>query len=81
MISATKLRTLTDKVLIGGIERNHDFIGSKEQVKARLQKRVDAFVKQLPDGKFIIGGGCSIPIDADTDNVTLLRDVVDEYRR
>ena len=80
LTSAAKLRSLTDKVLIGGIDRNYDFVGTQEEVKARLEKRLENFAKQLPDGKFIFGAGCSLPIDVDTVNVNQIRSVVDEYK-
>ena len=81
LTNATKLRSLTDKVLIGGIDRNFDFVGSQDEVKSRLKKRLEAFAKQLPDGKFVFGAGCSLPIDIDIDNVKTLRSVVEEYQK
>lgn len=80
LISAKQLRELTDKVLIGGIDRFVDFVGTEEEVKEKLQKRLEAFASQLPDNKFVFGGGCSLPIDVNERNVNKIREVVDEYK-
>lgn len=80
LISAKALRALTDKVLIGGIDRFADFNGTQEEVKEKLQRRLNAFAEQLPDNKFVFGGGCSLPIDVDESNVNKIREVVNEFK-
>lgn len=80
LISAKKLRSLTDKVLIGGIDRFVDFNGTQEEVKEKLKKRLEDFAGQFSDNKFVFGGGCSLPIDVNERNVSKIREVVNEFK-
>jgi uroporphyrinogen decarboxylase len=80
LTSAAKLRSLTDKVLVGGTDQFHDFYGSEEVVEKRLKERLDTLLSEIPDKRFIFGAGCSLPLDIPADNIKLLRKVANSVQ-
>ncbi len=58
-VSIRTARSLTDKVLIGGVDEHHTLLtGSDDDVRAEL---ADA-VAQDPDRRVILGPGCVVPL-------------------
>lgn len=56
--SLAEVRAMTDKVLMGGIDRNSDFYGaSRDKVKAALRAKTDEAIRQAGP-KLIVSGGC-----------------------
>lgn len=78
LTSAAKLRSLTDKVLVGGTDQFHDYYGKKEDVEKTLQSRLDTMLSEVEDKRFIFGAGCSLPLDIPAENIALLKKVVDK---
>lgn len=81
LTSAKTLRSLTDKILIGGNDQFHDFYGTHEEVEARFTKNLQVLVDEIPDGKFIFGAGCSLPLDITADSISLIRKVADKFSK
>lgn len=80
LTSAAKLRSLTDKVLVGGTDQFHDFYGTKEAVEERFRERLHTLLSEVEDRRIIFGAGCSLPLDIPADNIKLLRKVTDDMR-
>jgi uroporphyrinogen decarboxylase len=77
--SIAKVRSLTDKIIIGGTDQHHDFYGTREEVKAKLKARLETALKETQDSRLIFAPGCALPMDVDREVFTLIREVVDEY--
>jgi uroporphyrinogen decarboxylase len=77
--SIDKVRALTDKVLIGGIDQHHDFSGTREEVKERLKRRLEKSLEESKDNRFIFAPGCALPLDVNREIFTVIREVVDEF--
>ncbi len=74
-----KVRELTNKILITGTDQFTDYYGTREEVKARFEARLETAAAESGDNRFIFAPGCSLPLDIDLEHVHLLREVVDEY--
>lgn len=60
--SIAEVRAKTDKVLMGGVDRNADFYGpSRDKVKAVLKMKVKEAMRQAGDSKFVAAVGCESP--------------------
>ncbi len=56
--SLAEVRAMTDKVLMGGIDRNSDFYGAnRDKVKAVLRAKTEEAIRQAGP-KLIVSGGC-----------------------
>ena len=56
--SLAEVRAMTDKVLMGGIDRNSDFYGAnRDKVKAVLRAKTEEAIRQAGT-KLIVSGGC-----------------------
>lgn len=77
--SIAKVRSLTDKIIIGGTDQHHDFYGTKEEVKEKLKRRLETALAETKDNRLIFGPGCALPMDVDWDIFTLIREVAEEY--
>ena len=59
--SLADVRVMTDRVLMGGIDRLHDFTGPyRDKIKATLRMKVDEAVRQAGP-KLIVSVGCEAP--------------------
>ena len=59
--SLAQVRAMTDKVLMGGIDRNNDFNGPyRDKIKSILRMKVDEAVRQAGP-KLIVAVGCEAP--------------------
>lgn len=79
--SLTQARSITDKILIGGIDQHHDFyskLNDREEIKSVLKERLLSSLAECPDKRFIFAPGCSLPMDVDRYVFTLMKEVVDE---
>lgn len=76
--SIEKVRSLTDKIIIGGTDQHHDFNGSKKEVKERLKLRLAKSLEEAKDNRFIFAPGCALLLEVDRDVFSLVREVVDE---
>lgn len=79
LTSIEKVRSLTDKIIIGGIDQHHDFYGAREEVKDRLRKRLESALRETKDNRFILAPGCALPLDANREIFTVMHEVVDEF--
>jgi len=60
--SIEEVRAKTDKVLMGGVDRNADFYGpSRERVKATLKMKAKEAMRQAGDSKLVLAVGCESP--------------------
>lgn len=79
LTSIRQLRSMTDKVLIGGIDQHHDFYNKendREAIKEVLRRRLVTSMEECGDLKFIFAPGCALPMDVDRYVFTLMNEVV-----
>lgn len=77
-----EVRSLTDKVIIGGIDQHNDFrqgTNDRESVKEVLRRRLMTSLEECGDYKFIFAPGCALPLDVDRSIFTLLNELIQEY--
>ncbi|MDO4332724.1 MAG: uroporphyrinogen decarboxylase family protein [Eubacteriales bacterium] len=75
--SLARVREMTDKVLMGGIDRNRDFYGSnREKVKAVLKEKTEEAIRQAGP-KLIVSGGCECNRET-THRFVVWHEVMDE---
>ena len=75
--SLGEVREKTDKILVGGLDRLHDFSGvDREMIKTTLQKKILEAQKQAGQ-KLIISGGCDWKLDA-TYRFYIWQEVIEE---
>lgn len=75
------VRSETNKVLIAGIDQNHDFItpeNDRESVKKRLVKRFQNALQENGSNRFIFAPGCAMTPGGSYLN-RLLYEVAEEY--
>jgi uroporphyrinogen decarboxylase len=62
--SLAQVRAMTDKVLMGGIDRNSDFFGpDRGKIKSVLHMKVHEAIRQA-GSKLIVAGGCEFPAES-----------------
>lgn len=82
LTSITKLRSLTDKLLITGIAHNDDFHNGaydREKTKEILTKRLKLALEESGDGRIIFAPGCGLPQDLDYFPFSLISEVAEEF--
>lgn len=80
--SIAEVRSMTDKVIIGGTDLHQDYHSpnnDRAEIKEKLVKRLQQSLHEVKDNRFIFAPGCALPLDVNRDVFTLLREVVDEY--
>lgn len=78
--SISEVRKMTDKVLMGGIDRNSDFYGPKrESVKAVLKEKVSEAIKQ-GGSRLILSCGCECNREV-THRFVVWHEVMDELKK
>jgi uroporphyrinogen decarboxylase len=77
--SIAKVRSLTDKIIIGGTDQHHDFHGTPAEVKEKLKNRLAVALAETKDNRFIFAPGCALPLDVDRSSFSLLHEVAEEY--
>jgi uroporphyrinogen decarboxylase len=81
--SITKVRSLTDKILIGGIDQHHDFqseANDTNEVKAKLKTRLESALEETKDNRFIFAPGCALPMNVDRSVFTLISEAANEVK-
>ena len=82
-MSLKQVRSMTDKILMGGVEFWHDFDSpenDRETVKTVLKARLIDSLEQLgtEDKKFIFAPGCSVKMHVPEYRMQLMHEVVEE---
>ena len=76
--SIAQMRRLTDKVLMGGVDRHHDFYGAdREKVKQTIRAKVLQSMKEAGDTRIISAVGCESPREI-THRFVVWHEVMDE---
>lgn len=79
--SIAHVRSLTDKLLICGIDQHHDFYNAgndREAIKATLKRRLEQALADCGDRKLVFAPGCALPMDVDRYVFALMQEVVKE---
>ncbi|GHT68077.1 hypothetical protein FACS1894110_14830 [Spirochaetia bacterium] len=75
--SLKQVRAMTDKVLMGGLDRNRDFLGSdREKIKDIIRDRIAIGIRDAGQ-KYIVAGGCEWNRNA-AHRFTVLTEVIEE---
>lgn len=77
------VRQRTDKVIIAGIDQDHDFLtanNDREEVKSRLVARFRTALKENGDNRFVFAPGCAL-LPGGTYLNSLIYEVAEEYGR
>lgn len=78
-ISLEKARSLTDKVLVCGVEQDHDFDEpDRDKLKEKLRARVKAAVDAAGPERLVLAPGCVVPTNVPEYRLTVLKEVVEE---
>jgi len=80
-LSISKVRSMTDKVIIGGIDQTVDFFSqgnNRNAIKEVLKRRLENALKETGGRKFIFAPGCGIPTTISGYEMTLIQEVVNE---
>lgn len=77
-LSLSQLRSLTDKILIGGLDRLHDLKGDEETIMLRLEQRIAA-AAEAAGSAFILSGGCDWKYE-DAARLPLIRRAAESYK-
>lgn len=75
--SLAEVRCVTDKILVGGLDRHLDMNGTPQEIRARLTQRIADAVAQAGK-KLILSGGCDWS-PAATRKFSIWREVMDAY--
>ena len=74
-----EVRAKTDKILIGGIDQEHDFYETdRSKLKDFLRARVADAIDQAGAEKLIVGPGCVVPPDVPKYRMNVLCEVMEE---
>ena len=69
----------TDKILIGGIEREHGFAWpTRDEVVEKIRQNVKDAVASVPASRLIIAPGCALPNELEEFRFNVLKEVLDE---
>lgn len=79
--TVSKVRALTNKILVTGTDQFLDFYGDISEVKERFAARLEQAAKESGDNRLIFAPGCSLPLDIDFEAVHQLRVAADEYNK
>ena len=81
LTSIRQVRSMTDRVIIGGIDQHNDFHNKdndREAIKETLKRRLYTAMEECGDYNFIFAPGCALPMDVDRYVFTLMQEVVME---
>lgn len=76
--SVAELRAKTDKLLITGVDNDHDFAGSRARIRERLHVRLADTLEGNDGGPLVFGPGCALPLDVDRSLFSLIGTTVSE---
>lgn len=78
-VSLSDAARKTDKILIGGIERESGFdFTSREELKEKIRKNVKDAIDSVPANRLIIAPGCALPNELPEFRFNVLKEVIDE---
>lgn len=78
-VSLADAAAKTDKILIGGLEREYDFrIADRDQLKESVLNKVKAAAAAVPKNRLILAPGCALPNDVPEFRFNVLKEVVEE---
>lgn len=63
-------RSLTDKVLIGGVDENGTLLTGSD---ADIEREVKDAIAQVPDGRLVLGPGCVVPLTVNESRLAVLK--------
>lgn len=76
-VSIANAAKLTDKVLVGGVDREWDFkYDNREALYEHLKNRVTTAVEEAKKNRLIITPGCSLPTELPTYRFNVLKEVI-----
>lgn len=81
--SIAKVAAMTDQVLITGIDQRNDFLtpcNDREAVKQVIRQRYETAVREKGDNRFVFATGCGMLLTNHLYLLSLLGEVVEEYR-
>ena len=77
-VSLAQAAAKTDKILIGGLDRENDFrIADRAKLGQHILERVKSATEAVPANRLIVGPGCAIPNDIPEFRVNLLKEALD----
>jgi uroporphyrinogen decarboxylase len=79
LTSISYIRSLTDKIIIGGVDRGKSFEGPLPKVKERLKRFLEKALKETKDNRLILAPGCGLELSVHEKSLFILREVVDEF--
>ncbi len=69
---------MTDKILIGGVERGNDFrIADRNHLLDHMLDLVKNAVASVPPNRLIVAPGCTVPSDIPEFRLNLLKEAMD----
>jgi uroporphyrinogen decarboxylase len=84
LASVAEVRTLTDKVLITGLDQGNDFPEfhyDREALKNRYRERLEAVIRQSGDKRIVFAPGCAMNMSVNHYAYSLISDAVNEMGR
>ncbi|MFT8321936.1 MAG: uroporphyrinogen decarboxylase family protein [Bacillus sp. (in: firmicutes)] len=77
-VSLKQAAEISDKILVGGIERNNDFrIDDRNQLLEHMAGRVKNAAAHVPSNRLVIAPGCAIPTDIPEYRFNVLKEAVE----
>lgn len=78
-VSLSDAARKTNKILIGGIERQSGFdFPSREELTEKIRKNVKDAIASVPANRLIIAPGCALPNELPEFRFNVLKEVIDE---
>lgn len=77
--SVKKVRSMTDKLLVTGLARHHDYYSAtndRNELKERFRRRLLTVLEESGDKRVVFAPGCALPMDVDRYVFTLMKEVV-----
>jgi uroporphyrinogen decarboxylase len=81
LTSIAYVRSLTDKIIIAGVDREKCFEGPLPGVKERLKRLLEKAFDETRDERLIFAPGCALELTVHEKALHVLREAVDEFGR
>jgi uroporphyrinogen decarboxylase len=79
LVSIEKVRSLTDKVIVGGVDKGACFNGPLAKVRDRIKNSLEKALRESKDSRLILAPGCALELSVHEKALAVLREVVDEF--
>ncbi|MDR2767971.1 MAG: hypothetical protein LBB82_06555 [Treponema sp.] len=79
LLSIERVRSLTDKIIIGGVDKGSCFGGPLAKVRDRLKNFLEKALRETKDNRLILAPGCALELGVHEKSLAVLREVVDEF--